>query len=85
MHSTGVGKAIFAYSTEDFIRKITKNGLEAFTKTTILDMDILFSELAGIRELGYPVDNEENEQHWILFDIFNIVIKRFIYKEQIQD
>ena len=61
LHSTGVGKAILAYSTEDFIRKIIKNGLEAFTKTTIIDMDVLFSELARIRKLGYAVDNEEHE------------------------
>ncbi|MBE3139996.1 MAG: IclR family transcriptional regulator [Thermoplasmata archaeon] len=61
LHSTGVGKAILAYSTEDFIRKVINNGLETFTKTTIIDTDILFSELARIRKLGYAVDNEENE------------------------
>ena len=59
LHSTGVGKAILAFSNDDFVQEIIKDGLKAYTKKTIIDMGIFLSELARIRKLGYAVDNEE--------------------------
>lgn len=52
LHSTGVGKAILAYSTEDFIRKVINNGLQPITKTTIIDANILLSELEEDSQFG---------------------------------
>ncbi|WP_328807688.1 IclR family transcriptional regulator [Nonomuraea antri] len=58
MHCTAVGKAILAWQPED---ALTELDLEPRTKHTIVDLDRLRAELAGIRRRGYSVDDRENE------------------------
>jgi DNA-binding IclR family transcriptional regulator len=62
MHSTAVGKALIAYlSPEDFLRQIKADIFVRHNRNTILTISQLRQELAEVRELGYAVDNEEDE------------------------
>ncbi|TYP53249.1 IclR family transcriptional regulator [Thermosediminibacter litoriperuensis] len=62
LHASAVGKAILAFSTPDYVEKIINNGLERYTKNTIVDPDKLIEHLKEIRVRGYAVDDEENEE-----------------------
>jgi len=63
LHSTGIGKAILAFLPGEIIDKIIKNtGLPSFTVNTITDPAELRREMKLIRQRGYAVDNEENEE-----------------------
>lgn len=61
MHSTGVGKAILAFSPEALLAEVIATGLPPKTPRTITDPAALRTELAQIRERGHSVDNIENE------------------------
>lgn len=61
MYSTGVGKAILAFSDEDFRAQVLAGPLESRTPQTITDPRRLDRELATIRRRGFSLDNEENE------------------------
>ena len=62
-YCTAVGKAILAYLPESQVEAIVrKHGLKAMTANTITSFLELKAELAGIRERGYAVDNEEIEE-----------------------
>ncbi|WP_130860946.1 IclR family transcriptional regulator [Bacilliculturomica massiliensis] len=59
---SGVGKALLAFSEdydEDAVRRIE---LKRHTDKSIVDPERFIEEIAKIRELGYAVDNEENEK-----------------------
>lgn len=63
-HATGAGKALLAYllPDEDAVRAwVGDTPLERRTKNTKATVESLNQELAKIRELGYAVDDEENE------------------------
>lgn len=60
MHNTASGKAILARLPEPRVEEIVDEwGLPAKTASTITDRDVLFDELARVREQGYALDDEE--------------------------
>lgn len=62
MHCTGVGKAMLAFLSEEYIRRYLHFPLESFTPNTITGREELMRELQSIRESGIAVDNEEIER-----------------------
>ncbi|MDK2878227.1 MAG: IclR family transcriptional regulator, regulon repressor [Thermoanaerobacteraceae bacterium] len=62
MHASAVGKAILAFSSEDFVRKVIDEGLEKYTSNTITDPGKLVEHLKTVRARGFAVDDEENEE-----------------------
>ena len=62
-HSTSLGKVLLAYSGEDKIDEIiSRKGLPRQASNTITDPDNLKVHLEKVREQGYAVDDEENEE-----------------------
>ena len=63
LHSTSIGKAILAHLDPDEVESIAATaGLPARTSATITDLTALRAELSAVRQRGYAVDEEENEQ-----------------------
>jgi DNA-binding IclR family transcriptional regulator len=61
-HSTAIGKAILSrFSDAEVEAVISRHGLPALTPATITNVERLRVELAQVREVGYAVDNVENE------------------------
>ena len=61
VHTTAVGKAIFAYLPADEQEAIIRqHGLKKLTPKTITTPARLMKEFERIRHLGYAVDDEEN-------------------------
>ncbi|MFI9272753.1 IclR family transcriptional regulator [Kitasatospora sp. NPDC052896] len=61
-HCTGVGKALLAQLPEEEARAILGNRpLPAHTEFTVTDPKRLLDQLAGFREAGYVVDDQEQE------------------------
>jgi len=61
-HSTGVGKALLASLPPEEVRALLgRTGMPAATDRTITEPDAFLAELARIRELGYAVDDSEQE------------------------
>jgi DNA-binding IclR family transcriptional regulator len=61
-HSTALGKAMLAcLSPTELNAFIACHGLPALTQNTITEPRDLLEELEKTRQLGYAVDNEENE------------------------
>jgi DNA-binding IclR family transcriptional regulator len=62
LYSTSVGKAILAYSPEEFIEEyLSKVDLQKKTPRTIINPVELRTELTRVKGRGYALDNEENE------------------------
>ena len=62
LHCTAIGKALLARLPTDEVRAIAaRAGLPARTTHTITSPDQLVAHLAGIRQRGYSIDDEENE------------------------
>lgn len=62
-HSTGSGKVMLAYASPDAVDGILRrHGLPGRTQHTIVDQQAFRKELEHIRELGYAVDDEEQEE-----------------------
>ncbi|WP_030450645.1 IclR family transcriptional regulator [Herbidospora cretacea] len=62
LHSTAIGKCVLAHLPPDELAGILATaGLPARTPATFTSPGLLAAELAGIRERGYAVDDEENE------------------------
>ena len=59
LHSTGVGKAILAFSPREFQEAVMARGLAPMTPYTITDPEILRRELAETRERGYSITRME--------------------------
>ncbi len=59
LHSTGVGKAILAWSTPDFQEAVIARGLTPVTPYTITDPEVFRRELAETHERGYSVTRME--------------------------
>jgi IclR family acetate operon transcriptional repressor len=61
-HSTGIGKAILAYSDPSEAENVVKrHGLPTRTPATLTTLEGLRAELVTVRERGYAIDNIENE------------------------
>jgi DNA-binding IclR family transcriptional regulator len=63
-HATSAGKLLLSYSLpdKDAVRAwVGKVPLERRTENTIVTVDALHDELCRVRELGYGVDDQENE------------------------
>jgi IclR family KDG regulon transcriptional repressor len=62
-HCTGVGKVMLAWMDPEDRRKIVlEHGLAKKTVNTITDEKILQKHLEEIRQKGYAIDDEENEE-----------------------
>lgn len=62
-HSSGTGKVLLAYQTEEVIDSIIRRaGLKRYTRHTITDPDKLKAKLAEIKHQGYGLDSEEMEE-----------------------
>jgi DNA-binding IclR family transcriptional regulator len=59
MHSTGVGKALLAFASEEIIDTYCARPLERCTKYTIVEPRRLRRELATTRQRGYSLTKEE--------------------------
>lgn len=63
MYCTGVGKTILAHLPESEVEEIwAQSNAYPITKNTIVTLEALKEHLVKARELGYAVDNEENEE-----------------------
>ncbi len=63
MHCTSVGKVILSHLTERTVLEIIeKRGLPKHTDHTITETDLFLSELKKVKQQGYALDLEENEQ-----------------------
>lgn len=60
IHATGLGKAILAFSSHEFIDEVLGSDLEATTPKTITDPDLLLKELRQIRASKIAYDVEES-------------------------
>ncbi|MET7937615.1 IclR family transcriptional regulator [Streptomyces sp. NPDC005322] len=61
-HSTGVGKALLATAPPEEVRALlSRTGMPAATKRTITSPDEFLDALRRVRELGYAVDDNEQE------------------------
>ena len=60
-HCTSVGKALLAYQPAEIVDQVIANGLTRYTPNTITEGAALKAELAGIRQKGYAIDDEEIE------------------------
>ncbi len=61
LHCTALGKAILAFETEDVREDALEAELSRRTPHTITTREALAAELVRVRELGYAVDDRENE------------------------
>lgn len=63
LHSTGMGKCLLAGLAKDQVEKIiVKQGLPRLTEKTITEPEMLFNQLAVIKEQGYAIDDMEGEE-----------------------
>ncbi|WP_127817727.1 IclR family transcriptional regulator [Microbacterium sp. CPCC 204701] len=58
-HTTGVGKAIMAFSPADVVERILHGGLPARTPHTITSPEALAIELRQVRSAGVAIEREE--------------------------
>jgi DNA-binding IclR family transcriptional regulator len=59
MHATGVGKALLAHQSDEFIQAFCERPLERPTRYTIVERGRLLRELALVRNRGYATTSEE--------------------------
>lgn len=62
LHCTGLGKSLVAFQHEESIDALLSNySYNRFTKNTISSRTAFLAELARVRQLGYSMDDEEEE------------------------
>lgn len=62
LHCTSIGKAVLAALPEPEVRALlARTRPAARTAATLVEPDAIVGHLAGVRERGYSVDDEENE------------------------
>ncbi|AOY76064.1 IclR family transcriptional regulator [Clostridium formicaceticum] len=62
MYCTSVGKAMMAYLPEEEVEKIWEaSEIKKFTQYTITELQEMKETLKKVREVGYALDEEENE------------------------
>ncbi|RJQ72375.1 IclR family transcriptional regulator [Pseudonocardiaceae bacterium YIM PH 21723] len=59
MHTTGVGKALLAHQTAEFVEELCRRGLERCTPYSITEPGRLRQDLDRIRDRGYAYTREE--------------------------
>jgi DNA-binding IclR family transcriptional regulator len=59
LHATANGKALLSALSDDKVRELLPQRLEAFTPNTVTRRDALMAELAEIRACGVSFDHEE--------------------------
>jgi IclR family transcriptional regulator, acetate operon repressor len=59
-HSTALGKALLAERTDEVLRELLPDRMEALTERTCVSRDVLLEELARTRRRGYAAEREEN-------------------------
>ena len=59
LHATGVGKVLLASAQTGLLERVCDQGLDRFTRKTIVEKQKLQEELAQIRQQGYALDDEE--------------------------
>ena len=63
LHCTSLGKVILADRTEEEICAYAeRTGLVRYTKNSITRLDLLMKELEKVRQQGYAIDDEENQE-----------------------
>jgi IclR family acetate operon transcriptional repressor len=63
VHATALGKAMAAVLPEERVRSlIAVSGMPSFTDATITDLPALLEELDKVRQQGYAVDEQENQE-----------------------
>ncbi|WJV53263.1 IclR family transcriptional regulator [Pectobacteriaceae bacterium CE90] len=63
IHATAIGKALLAFNSEQDINALLKDYVfTRQTPNTIIDRDAYLKELELVRQNGYALDNQENEQ-----------------------
>ena len=63
LHCTSLGKVILADRTEEEICAYAeRTGLVRYTKNSITQLDHLMKELEKVRQQGYAIDDEENQE-----------------------
>ena len=60
-HCTGIGKAMLAFHSDDWLTDVLAAGLARQTPATITDPAVLRRQLEEVRRLGYAFDDEEIE------------------------
>lgn len=61
-HATAVGKALLAHLPEDAaVQVLQRSGMRPQTERTITGVDAMREELARVRQLGYALDDGEQE------------------------
>jgi IclR family transcriptional regulator, acetate operon repressor len=64
VHCTAVGKAMLSTLPESrVVAMLAARAMPARTASTITDVDALLAELVGVRQCGYALDREENEEN----------------------
>lgn len=62
-HCTGVGKALLSYEDPEEIKhRLNGQELKRFNERTIVDLDLLFTDLHLSRQRGYALDQGEHEE-----------------------
>jgi DNA-binding IclR family transcriptional regulator len=62
LHCTGLGKALVAFQPEDSIETLLSSySYNRFTRKTISSKEMFMHELARVRQMGYSMDDEEEE------------------------
>ncbi|WZL81194.1 IclR family transcriptional regulator [Vallitaleaceae bacterium 9-2] len=62
LHSTSLGKCIIAYDDALYNKTLTSD-LVSKTPYTITDPQLLAEEIEKVRQLGYAIDNREQNEH----------------------
>ena len=64
LHSTAIGKAILAHLSESEVRSYAaRTGLRTRTEFTITDVASLLADGVLVRNRGFSIDDQENEEH----------------------
>jgi DNA-binding IclR family transcriptional regulator len=62
LHCTALGKSLVAFQPEEVLQAfLTNYSFNRFTKRTISTYSAFLAELARVRQLGYSIDDEEEE------------------------
>ncbi|TFD46952.1 IclR family transcriptional regulator [Cryobacterium frigoriphilum] len=62
LHASGVGKALLAFSSEDFTEAILALPLTQYTPETVTDRRLLLRQLAQIRQRGFSLSHQEYQR-----------------------
>lgn len=60
-HVSSVGKCLLAFGKDINLEERSDQSLKEYTKNTITNWDDLLEELEKVRQVGYAIDNEEQE------------------------